>query len=106
MRVKLITALAVSIPVGVITVLLMSIALKARHNKIVTGVEGLVGEVGVAQTALSPRGKVFVHGEIWDASSRAPINAGQSVVVRKVDGLELEVEPVLVTQRPQVSAPA
>src|SRR5437660_4131876 len=106
MRVKLITALAVSIPVGVITVLLMSIALKARHNKIVTGVEGLVGEVGVAQTALSPRGKVFVHGEIWDALSRAPINAGQSVVVRKVDGLELEVEPVLVTQRPQVSAPA
>src|SRR5438445_5120930 len=105
MRVKLITALAVSIPVGVITVLLMSIALKARHNKIVTGVEGLVGEVGVAQTALSPRGKVFVHGEIWDAVSAAPINAGKSVVVRSVDGLQLQVEPVLVTQRPQFSAP-
>src|SRR5205823_3502207 len=52
MRVKLITALAVSIPVGVVTVFLMSIALKARRNKIVTGAQGMVGEVGVAQTAL------------------------------------------------------
>src|SRR5207302_2938645 len=105
MRVKLITALAVSIPVGVVTVFLMSIALKARRNKIVTGAQGMVGEVGVAQTALSPRGKVFVHGEIWDAVSAAPINAGKSVVVRSVDGLQLQVEPVLVTQRPQFSAP-
>jgi membrane-bound serine protease (ClpP class) len=105
MRVKLVTALAVSIPVGLITVFLMSIALKARRNKIVTGVQGLVGEVGVAQTALSPRGKVFVHGEIWDAVSAVTVSAGESVVVRSVDGLQLAVEPVLATQRTPISAP-
>lgn len=104
MRVKLVTALAVSIPVGVITVLLMSVALKARRNKVVTGEQGLIGEIGTAQTAFSPAGKVFVHGEIWDASSSLPIAPGQSVVVRGIDGFQLRVEPVRVA-KPEVSAP-
>jgi membrane-bound serine protease (ClpP class) len=93
MRVHLSTALAVSIPVGAITVLLMTIALRARRNKIVTGIEGLIGEVAVAQTPLAPAGKVFVHGEIWDAVSSANVAAGGRVRVRRVEGLELSVEP-------------
>jgi len=93
MRVHLLTALAVSIPLGIITVFLMSIAVKARANKVVTGVQGLIGEVGVAQSALSPQGKVFVHGELWDAISSANLPAGQPVVVRQVDGLRLSVDP-------------
>src|ERR1700733_7873554 len=55
MRVHLLTALAVSIPLGAITAFLMSIALKARTNKIVTGVQGLVGEIGRTQSALLPQ---------------------------------------------------
>ncbi len=98
MRVHLVTALAVSIPLGLITAFLMTIALKARRNKHVSGEEGLIGEVGVAQTSLSPRGKIFVHGELWDAVSSCDITAGQSVVVRRVDGLVLEVDPVAATQ--------
>ncbi len=96
MRVHLTTALAVSIPLGFITAFLMSIALKARRNKVVTGEQGLVGETGVARTALAPQGKVFVHGELWDAVATAPLAAGQPVVVRRVDGLTLQVEPVAV----------
>jgi len=93
MRVHLLTALAVSIPFGIITVFLMSIALKARANKITTGAQGLIGEIGQAQTALSPQGKVFVHGELWDAVASSNIAGGQSVVVRQVDGLRLRVDP-------------
>src|SRR6202051_2190635 len=96
MRVHLLTALAVSIPLGAITAFLMSIALKARRNKMVSGAPGLVGETGVAQTALAPRGKIFVHGELWDAISSGDVAAGQSVVVRRVDGLLLQVEPLSV----------
>ncbi len=106
MRVRLLTALAVSIPVGLITIFLMGIALKARRNKVVTGSQGMIGEVGVAQTALAPRGKVFVHGELWDAVATANVAPGESVVVRRVDGLQLQVEPVTATQRPAISAPA
>ncbi|HVO81593.1 MAG TPA: nodulation protein NfeD [Terriglobales bacterium] len=99
MRVHLLTALAVSIPLGIITVFLMGIALKARRNKIVTGAQGLVGEIGQAQSALSPQGKVFVHGELWDAVASSPVSAGQTVIVRRVDGLQLQVEPVSSVQR-------
>jgi membrane-bound serine protease (ClpP class) len=93
MRVHLLTALSVSIPLGLITAFLMTIALKARRNKIVTGAQGLVGETGVAQTALSPQGKVFVHGELWDAVASSSLPVGQLVVVRRLDGLILEVDP-------------
>ncbi len=99
MRVHLLTALAVSIPLGLITALLMTLALKARRNKVVTGSEGMVGEIGIAQTNLSPRGKIFVHGELWDAISSCEVSAGQSVVVNRVDGLLLQVEPLAVTRR-------
>jgi membrane-bound serine protease (ClpP class) len=98
MRVHLLTALAVSIPLGLITAFLMSIAFKARRNKLVSGAQGLLGEIGVAQTALSPRGKIFVHGEIWDAVSPSDVSVGQSVVVRRIDGLLLQVEPLAVAQ--------
>ncbi|PYX88711.1 MAG: serine protease [Acidobacteria bacterium] len=104
MRVRLMTALAVSIPVGLITVFLMNIALKARRNKVVTGIQGLIGEVGTAQTALNPAGKVFVHGELWDAVSSTPVPAGQSVVVRSMDGFQLRVDPVSASQ-PAFSVP-
>jgi membrane-bound serine protease (ClpP class) len=98
MRVHLLTALAVSVPLGVITAFLMSIALKARRNKRVSGADGLIGETGIAQTSLSPRGKIFVHGELWDAISSGQLSPGQSVVIRGVDGLVLQVEPLPVTR--------
>lgn len=99
MRVHLLTAVAVSIPFGLITVFLMSLALKARRNKVTTGVEGLIGEVGMAQTALAPKGKVFVHGEIWDAITTSQVVAGDQVVVRGVEGLQLTVAPVEVLEQ-------
>ena len=94
MRVHLFTALGVSIPLGVITAFLMSIVVKARRNKQVSGAQGLIGEAGIAQTALAPRGKIFVHGELWDAVSSAKVEIGQSVIVRRVEGLVLSVEPL------------
>src|SRR6266567_2638729 len=97
MSVHLLTALAVSIPFGLITAFLMTIALKARRNKVVTGAQGLVGETGVVQTALSPQGKVFVHGELWDAIASAALPTGQLVVVRRIDGLTLQVDPLAAT---------
>jgi membrane-bound serine protease (ClpP class) len=100
MRVHLLTALAVSIPFGLITAFLMTIAVKARRNKVVTGEQGLMGETGVAQTSLSPQGKVFVHGELWDAVASSPLPAGQLVVVRGIVGLTLHVDPLGATPPP------
>jgi membrane-bound serine protease (ClpP class) len=101
MRVHLLTALAVSIPLGLITAFLMSIAVRARRNKIVTGEQGLIGEIGIAQTTLAPAGKVFVHGELWDAVCSGSVSAGERVVVRQVDGLTVRVEPA--AERPVIA---
>jgi membrane-bound serine protease (ClpP class) len=102
MRVRIWTAVGVSLPIGAITVFLMSIALKARRNKVVTGEQGMVGEVGVVSAPLVPAGKVLVHGELWDAVASAPVDAGEKVVVRGVENLVLHVEPVH-DARPQAS---
>jgi len=94
MRVQLWAALAVAVPIGIITIFLMTIALKARRNKVVTGEQGMIGEVAVVCAPLTPSGKVFVQGELWDAVSTANVDAGRRVVVRHVENLVLHVEPV------------
>ncbi len=92
MRVNLWVAAGVSVPLGAITVFLMSIALRARRSKVVTGQQGLIGAVGEARTDIDPEGKVFVLGELWNAHARTRVGMGDPIVVRKVEGLELEVE--------------
>jgi membrane-bound serine protease (ClpP class) len=61
---------------------------------VVTGSEGLLSEIGQARTALAPAGKVFVHGEYWDAESATPVAVGDQVRILAVDGMKLRVEPV------------
>jgi len=70
----------------------LSFALKAQMRKPTTGREGLVGMRGQAVSALDPCGKVFVHGEYWNAESDEPIEAGTRVVVTRVDELLLQVQ--------------
>lgn len=92
LRVKLWVALSISIPLGAITIFLMTIALRAHRSKIVTGQQGLLGAVGEARTDIDPEGKVWVGGELWNAHAQRRVGFGEQVVVRKVEGLELEVE--------------
>jgi membrane-bound serine protease (ClpP class) len=96
MRIRLVTALSVSIPFAVITMFLLTLALRARRNKALTGGEGLLNEIGEARTTLAPAGKVFVHGEYWDAVSPVPVQPGEEVRVVAIEGLKLRVEPVRV----------
>ncbi len=94
MRVQWWTALAVSLPFGLIAVFLMTLTLKALRSKVVTGEVGMIGEVGIARTALAPAGRVFVHGELWNAEASAPIDEGTRVQVDEVDGFLLKVSRV------------
>ena len=70
------------------------IAFKAQASKPKTGAKGLIGEIGAARTDIKPKGKVFVHGELWNATSKDIIEQGAKVRVAKVVGLVLEVELV------------
>ena len=93
LRVHWITAIALALPFSAITVFLLTIALRARRNKVETGREGMVGMVGQAITMLAPNGKVFVRGEYWDAVAALPVAAGASIRVVAIDKLTLTVEP-------------
>jgi membrane-bound serine protease (ClpP class) len=73
----------------------VGLGLKAQRRRAVTGQGGLVGEVGRARTELAPAGKVFLHGEIWNARASGPIAVGEPVRVVAVRGMELSVEPVV-----------
>jgi membrane-bound serine protease (ClpP class) len=88
------TAIALALPFSLITVFLLSLAMRARRNKVQTGSEGMIGETGAAVTELAPEGKVFVHGEYWDAVSSRQVPAGARVRVTAIDRLKLTVEPI------------
>ncbi|MGE5326552.1 MAG: NfeD family protein [Deltaproteobacteria bacterium] len=92
-RIRLSTALAVTIPLGLIIFILLRLAVEAQRRKVVTGEMGMIGSIGVAQTELAPEGKILVHGEIWTAHASMAVAPGARVRVKKVDGLTLWVEP-------------
>lgn len=95
MRVHLATALATGIGFGLVTVFLVRIALIARRNKTILGVDTMIGQTAVASDAINPHGQIFIHGELWQAESLIPVKQGDSVRVTARKGLLLFVEPIL-----------
>jgi membrane-bound serine protease (ClpP class) len=75
-------------------VVISGLVFKSHLSKPRTGISGLLGEIGVVKEPIFQEGKVFVHGELWKATSKDPIEKGTKVRVVKVEGLVLEVETV------------
>ncbi len=89
LRIRLSTALGVSIPFAAITLFLVSLVVRARANKVITGTSSMVGEIGVT----CGEGQILIRGEYWKAVSEAPVEAGNRVRVTAVDGLTLKIQP-------------
>jgi membrane-bound serine protease (ClpP class) len=92
MRLPLRLVLAVVMPFALILIVMVRLALRARHTKVTTGPAGMIGLRGLAETAIAPEGRVFVRGELWRARSQVKIAPGESVRVTGIDGLRLEVD--------------
>jgi len=76
--------------------IVVGFALKAQQRKPVSGLQAIVGEVGVVVEKISPEGQIKVHGEFWKALSDSPIKTKEKVKVCEVlDGLVLKVEPLI-----------
>ena len=93
MRLPLGLVLAVVIPFALILILMVRLALRARQTRVTTGLAGMIGLKGRAETAIEPEGRVFVRGELWRGRSQTKIAAGENVRVVGVDGLTLDVDP-------------
>lgn len=92
-------SLGVIIPAVIVTTLffiaVLGIGIKAQGNKVSTGIEGLIGEIGKALTEINPTGNVLVQGEIWSAKTKGEgIEKGKEVKVLEVHGLTITVESV------------
>jgi membrane-bound serine protease (ClpP class) len=90
-RVAWSTLLAPAVAMAAGTILLVRLVLQAQRRRPVTGVAGLVGARGVADTELEPEGWVLVAGERWRGRADTPIPAGQAVQVTSVEGLRVHV---------------
>lgn len=74
----------VAIGISLIFIFLISLAIRAYMQKSFTGREGLIGEIGTTRSIMNPEGKVFVHGELWNAVTTGEIAAGEKVAVEEV----------------------
>ncbi|MBW1660425.1 MAG: nodulation protein NfeD [Deltaproteobacteria bacterium] len=95
LRIPYLTIFGIVAVIGAVVVVLGALLARDFRRKKRTGQEGLVGETGVAKTPIDEKGKVFIHGEIWDACSTGdPIEEGSPIRVQGVKGLLLVVEKV------------
>ncbi|HSE43570.1 MAG TPA: nodulation protein NfeD [Acidobacteriota bacterium] len=78
--------------IGITMAGLLYMVISLHRTKPVTGAQGLLQEIGTAQTDINPEGHIFIHGEIWKAVSPELILKGEKVRIRSVDGLTLRVE--------------
>jgi len=70
---------------------------RSQKSKPTLGWEGLLGQIGEVKARLNPAGKVFVHGEYWNAEADAEVDVGEKVEVVGYQGMSLKVRPL--TQR-------
>ncbi len=88
------TILGVAITAALLMSILTGLVVRAWRSRSVSGASGLVSEVGLALTDLDPEGRVFVHGEYWNARADRPVRKGARVRVTRVDALRLDVEEI------------
>jgi len=94
-QVSLQVALGVAATMALMVGLVVAKLVQVRRAEVVTGQEELIGQVGIVRQELDPVGLVFVHGELWRATTdRGPIGAGRHVRVEGLDdALTLTVAP-------------
>ena len=94
-QVSLQVALGVAAAMALMVGLVVAKLVQVRRAEVVTGQEELIGQVGVVRQELDPVGLVFVHGELWRATTdRGPIAPGRQVRVEGLDdALTLNVAP-------------
>jgi len=99
-------AFAVTLPFAVLSVFLMKLVLRSRRWKPAAGAEEMLGEHGVATSGLKSgaEGLIRIHGENWRALADQDVATGQTVRVRKIEGLTLHVEPEKAPSREKASS--
>jgi membrane-bound serine protease (ClpP class) len=75
-------------------VFVVGLVIKAQRSRPQTGLEGLIGMTCQAVADIDGKGKVFVHGENWNACSSDMIHKGEKAIITAVSGMELTVKKI------------
>jgi len=94
LRVSLSVMIPSIILISLFFVAVVGLVVTSHKRKPSTGMEGLVSMVGEAKSDIAGKGKVFVHGEYWNAKSDVPIPKGSEIRVKRVDGMVLVVDKI------------
>ena len=86
---------SLAVVAGAFLLWLISYLVKLRRRGAVSGRGSILGGTGSAMDSFNGDGKVWLEGEAWAAHSKGPIEKNQEVVVTAIDGLTLEVKPVV-----------
>jgi membrane-bound serine protease (ClpP class) len=78
---------------GLVILGIVYLATRAARTPVATGTQAMVGAIVEAAEDFALRGRVRYGGELWNASTAAPLQTGQAARVVKVEGLTLWVEP-------------
>jgi membrane-bound serine protease (ClpP class) len=78
---------------GLVIVIVVWLAARARRRPVSTGVETMIGAPVEAIQDCQDQCVVRYGGELWNARTRSPLRAGQQARIARVDGLTLMVEP-------------
>lgn len=98
MRISVRVILPLVLATAGITIFLTSVVVKTHLKKVTVGKEGLIGEKAEVLEGIKGKGiawgtgKVFVHGEIWQAKSKDMIKKGEEVEIIGFDGMKLLVK--------------
>ena len=82
----------IALSTGALMLLLLGMLSRSRRRPQSTGPAELMAMPAVALADFQGRGKVRARGEVWQALSAAPVQAGQRLRVTGIEGLVLRVE--------------
>ncbi len=94
MRMPLSFVIPTSLFLAAIFVIILILVVRTYKTRIKTGEEGIIGEIGEAASSIKKEGKVFVHGEWWNAKSEDTIKKGEKIKVIGKEGMTLIVKKI------------
>ena len=85
---------------AVLLIWLLGFLLKLRRRGAVSGMGSIVGGTATAMEDFADAGSVWLEGEAWHARSQVPVTKDEQLIVTRLDGLTLDVEPVTKPEPP------
>ncbi|MFZ1400052.1 MAG: nodulation protein NfeD [Candidatus Promineifilaceae bacterium] len=109
-RLSIPAAIAIAVFTAGFFLAIVTFAVRAQRKQPITGQQGMMGQIGTARDSFDAdgrfyRGTIMVKGEIWQATASQPIQFGDEVRVRQMQGMKVEVEPVADTAVLEATTP-